>query len=116
MAYSIDCFMTKVHFFDKEKKYLALAKKMKLQGVHDPWVTPSSGATTHTWRKGAWIHSVICLAPCKSKAGRIALLAHECLHSVQAIRDQLRSGPLSDETEAWLLQSIFQNGMEELGI
>lgn len=116
MAYELDCFMTLVHFCSSNKEFRRVLKKLDVTDYTELWVTGGAGATTHHFRRGGWRHEVICMGSYRHKLSARALLAHECMHAVQGIRDQLNGGPLSDETECWLLQSIFQNGMEELRI
>lgn len=96
-----------------ERSYLAECRRIGV-AQPDPWVTPGSDATTHSYqrvRDGATLCVVCVKSPGRSRNVRATLLVHEAVHVWQhAQKDALLDG---DETEAYAVQNIALSLMEE---
>jgi hypothetical protein len=104
-------FTTNAKAFRREVKRLGVKERVGFTA------RAGADATTHFFDKdGASLCCIIVMPKrgTRSHSQYAALVAHEALHVVQAMHRQLNSGePFGDEADAYLIQSIVQNCLQE---
>lgn len=100
----------------------AFAKEVErlCPGENIPFIsTPQANACTHAFSRGSDLTIIVCAEPCGKTDPKlyIGLLAHECVHILQQIRENIIS-PTSNikeglgiEAEAYMLQYLLQGMM-----
>jgi hypothetical protein len=92
--------------FEREMKRLKIGKDVSFL-VHG-----NAAATTHFFINKRSLCCIIAMSPPSAKQNKAmyaALLAHEALHVIQEMRDELNKGqPFGNESESYLLQMIVQ--------
>lgn len=75
-----------------------------------------AGATTHAFVKDGGLTFIVTIARTRHSREQVAaLIAHECMHVVQGMREELASGDHFDkESEAYLLQHLVQHCLQEM--
>lgn len=93
-------------------------ERLGVKGDHKFLCAPWADATTHHFedRDGGLVVLIALRHPSEKSATDAqyaALVAHESLHAVQALRNRINDGDcLGMESEAYLLQSIVQSCLE----
>jgi ribosomal protein L30E len=88
-------------------------KRLKVKNA-GPGVNVGASATTHHLVNGSDNTAIIVMQPPTRKHSKeqyAALLAHEAVHVVQEMRAKL--GDLGSEGEAYLVQQVVQEGLQE---
>lgn len=92
--------------FARELKRLRVTKEIV-------WIDDGSDACTHHLSKGGQRMSMVCIRRPQrrhSKEQYAAMVAHEAVHVVQEMRDEL--GDLGSEAEAYTVQHIIQDVLQ----
>lgn len=105
-----------VGFTTSEDDFQREMKRLGVEGSIDFLGHGRAHATTHTLENAGSLCIVIAMeAPTRKRSREqyAALLAHEAVHVVQGLRDELsRSEPLGHEAEAYLVQQIVQECLQ----
>lgn len=101
-----------------EKTFQAEMKRLKIENIQFLGHS-NAGATTHSFVNHSSLCCIIAIVPFSpqqnSKEQYAALLAHEAMHVIQEMRNELAGGKyLGDEAEAYLMQQIVQDGLQFL--
>lgn len=104
-----------VGFTTSNSAYQREMKRLKVKDAGQYLKNENSNATTHFLRGSNGDRTVIvCVQPPskrQSKEQYAALVAHEATHVVQDMREGL--GELGHEAEAYLVQQIVQEGLQQ---
>lgn len=99
-----------------EKTYLAECKKLNI-GSPTPFLKEGSGATTHfaDGDKGVSV-ALVCMSIKEERTilAHYALLVHEAVHVYQEMMAQMREERAGKEVEAYYIQRISLDLMDEL--
>lgn len=101
-------FTTSVAAFEREMK------RLKVKDANAFFKNEQANATTHFLNNHGSNLAIICMQPPSKRHSNeqyAGLLAHEATHVVQEMRDNL--GDLGSEAEAYLVQQIVQEGLQQ---
>lgn len=104
-------FTTSQKAFAKEMKRLAIEQEVAFS-AHE-----RANATTHFFEKNGKTIAIIAMPSfdegAHSREQYAALVAHEAMHVIQAMQDELAAGKtLGSEAEAYLIQQIVQESLQ----
>jgi hypothetical protein len=96
-----------------EEDYRKALLKLGIKYYDSPWV--ETDARTHTFQKNGDIACIVCLNPetCASPIETAALLVHESVHIWRQYCESIGEHSPAKEQEAYGIQAISQNLMEE---
>jgi hypothetical protein len=89
-------------------------RRLKVKEPNEFTKNAHSNAATHFLSNNGQSLAIICIEPMsrtRSKEQYAALLAHEAVHVVQQMREDL--GDLGSEAEAYLVQQMVQEGLQK---
>lgn len=106
-----------IGFTSSEKAFKAECKRLDV-GKVDFLGSQHANATTHVFTSGGSICFIITIQPPNRRATRemvAGLIAHEAMHVIQEMQKSLAQGrSLGDEAEAYLVQQIVQECLQDL--
>lgn len=106
-----------VGFTTCEKAFAKEMKRLRIPGTVDYLPTSHANAATHFLEKNGKTIAIIVMpkfnARVASREMYVALLAHEAMHVIQQMQEDLARGKtLGSEAEAYLIQQIVQECLQ----
>lgn len=97
-----------------EEDFLKVLKYLKVKEIPQ-WIPEGGAACVRPYRKKGELLCIVCIEkPVKKTPSKInAILVHEAVHVWQAYRDEIGELKPASEQEAYSIQCISENLMEE---